>query len=213
LEVSEYFAVAEFGLSKDTVDERDRHLLDLVAHVLRADDDLHLEDVAAALDLLEGHLEHLPLVEAEGAREIRCRRGQEGRCQEVGHARSKLAVQIPAVDASVLRVASPGHDVRARLPLLLDKLGDHLRVVAQVRVHQDNKVTRALGQAVHVGRAQTQLARACVQLDLSLAVYLLQVLHHILGAIGGIVIHDDYLHVDFAIDLNKHGLTVPLRFS
>ena len=50
LEVGEDLTGTELRFSEDAIHEGDGYLLDLVAEVLGAHDDLHLEDVATALN-------------------------------------------------------------------------------------------------------------------------------------------------------------------
>jgi hypothetical protein len=141
LEVAEDLTVSQLGLSKDTVDEGDRHLFDLVAHVLSAHYDLHLEDIAAALHGLQGLLQDFLLVEAEGAGEVRCRWGQEGGGQEVGDTGGQLTIEIPAIDTAILGIASARHDISTCLLLLLNEFGNDLRVMSEVGVHQNHEIT------------------------------------------------------------------------
>jgi hypothetical protein len=55
-----------------------------------------------------------------------------------------------------------------------------------------------LCEAIDIGGAQPELAGACMQLDLSW-VDLLELSNDLLGAIWGVIIDYNYLHVDFTI--------------
>lgn len=141
MEIPEDLSVTELRLTKDTVDEGDRHLLDLVAHVLSADYDLHLEDVATALHGLQGLFQNFLLVEAEGASEVRGSRSEEGCCEEVGNTRGQLTIEVPPIDTTVLGIASASHDISTGLLLLLNEFRNDLRMMSEIGVHQNNVIT------------------------------------------------------------------------
>ncbi len=141
MEIPEDLSVTELRLSKDTVDEGDRHLLDLVAHVLSADNDLHLEDVATALHGLQGLFQNFLLVEAEGTSEVRGSWSEEGCGEEVGNARGQLTIEVPTIDTAILGIASASHDICTGLLLLLNEFRDDLRMMSEIGVHQNNVIT------------------------------------------------------------------------
>jgi len=64
-QISNDLICTQFGLSEDSIDERDRDLLNRVAKVLSAGDNLHLEAIASRLDLRHDRLEYFALVQAE----------------------------------------------------------------------------------------------------------------------------------------------------
>ena len=65
----------------------------------------------------------------------------------------------------------------------------------EISVHEDDEVARAVCQPVDIGAAKTELARACMQLEL-VAVDFLQLADDVLGAVRGVVIDDNNLKVD-----------------
>lgn len=89
---------------------------------MRTHNDLHLEDVSLSLHGLHDVCEHLLLVEAEAAGEVRDTGIEEGIGDEVGNARRELALEVPAEHASLGDVARSGHYVVVSLLLLLDEV-------------------------------------------------------------------------------------------
>ena len=91
-------------------------------------------------------------------------------------------------------------------------------VVGEIGVHEDDVVAGAGGQAFDVGRTQAELARSRMQLQL-VAVDFLQLSNDVLGAIGGVVVDDDDLHVDVVLlgrleeEVCNDGEVLPLLVS
>ena len=71
-------------------------------------------------------------------------------------------------------------------------------MMGEVCVHQDDMRASARGQSLDIRRAQAQLARSRMQLQL-LAVDFLQLGHDLLSAIGRVIVNNDHLHVDVVL--------------
>lgn len=71
-------------------------------------------------------------------------------------------------------------------------------MVREVGVHDDGVVARGELEAVHVGRAETELAGARFEEDALGAVDRDELFCDVLGAVGGAVVDDDEFPVEFA---------------
>lgn len=97
LKVRDDLARTELRLAVNAVHERDRHLGDGVVALTRTHEDLHLEHVAETLDGAHDVFDHVALVEAETACEVRHRRVQQHRRDVIRHATCELPTQIPTI--------------------------------------------------------------------------------------------------------------------
>lgn len=137
------------------------------------------------------------LVQAEAASEVTDTGAEDGVGKQVGAAADKLALEIPAKDAAVARVARAGDNVIVGRLLQRNHLRDELGVVAKVGVHDDDKVARRKLQAVDVGGAEAELAGARLEEDVRL-VRLDQLVGDFLCSIGRSVVDNDELPVELA---------------
>lgn len=71
-------------------------------------------------------------------------------------------------------------------------------MVAEVRVHNDDKVARRELQAVDVGCSETKLAGAGLEEDVG-GVGFDELVGDLLGAVGGAVVDDDEFPVEFSV--------------
>jgi hypothetical protein len=71
-------------------------------------------------------------------------------------------------------------------------------VVRHVGVHDEAVSAGAQLEAIHVGAAEAELALAREDYNAGLAVDFLQLLGHLLSAIGGVILDDDELVVKVA---------------
>ena len=71
--------------------------------------------------------------------------------------------------------------------------------MTEIGVHKDNIFTLAPLKSVDIGRSESHLAWSSIQNDLVFSIDSLEVLDLLLGAIRGIVIDNDHLHVDFPV--------------
>lgn len=188
----------KLGLSVHAIDKRNGHLGHRAAHALGAHHHLHLEGVALALRARDDLVEDALLVQAERAREVADAGPQDRVGKQVGAAADKLALEVPAVHAAVARVARARDDVVVGRLLERNHLRDEFRVVREVGVHDDDKVARDKLEAVHVGRAETELARAGLEDDVR-GVGLDELVGDLLGAVGGAVVDNDELPVELAM--------------
>lgn len=69
-------------------------------------------------------------------------------------------------------------------------------MVAEIRIHNDDKVARGELQPVDVGRAEPELARAGVEFNFRGAVGGDELLCDLLRAVGGAVVDDEELPVE-----------------
>jgi hypothetical protein len=106
-------------------------------------------------------------VQTEAAGEIRTARVEQGVGDEVGDAGRKLSSEVPPAHAAASYVAAASDYIEAVLVLLLlaQHLGDGLRMVAHVSVHDDNKIMSGELDAVHIRGTQAQLALARVDVN------------------------------------------------
>ena len=77
-----------------------------------------------------------------------------------------------------------------------DELGDELGVVREVGVHDDDEVAGGELQAVHVGRAEAELAGARLEEDVWRVG--LELVGAGEGAVGGAVVDDYYFPVELS---------------
>lgn len=80
-----------------------------------------------------------------------------------------------------------------------DHLRDELRVVAEVGVHDDNKVARGIFQAVDVSCTQTKLALTGLKDDVFRAIEVLELLRDLEGAVRGSVVDDNNFPIQLSI--------------
>ena len=73
--------------------------------------------------------------------------------------------------------------VSSSLLLLLDELGNELRVMREVGVHEDHVLPCAFSKAVDIGTTESQLAWAGMQLNFIAAINPLQFSYNLLGAV------------------------------
>lgn len=204
LGVLDNLVAAELGLAVQTVDEADGHLGDGAAHGLGAHHHFHLEGVALALGAGDDLFEDALLVQSERAREVADAGAQDGVGKQVGAARDKLALEVPAKDAAVAGVAGAGDNVVVGRLLQGDHLGDELGVVGEVGVHDDDKVAGDELEAVDVGRAETKLAGAGLEDDVR-GIGLDELVGDLLCAVGGAVVDDDELPVELSMEGSVFG--------
>mmetsp|Transcript_33057 Transcript_33057/g.104592 ORF Transcript_33057/g.104592 Transcript_33057/m.104592 type:complete len:254 (-) Transcript_33057:78-839(-) len=145
--------------------------------------------------MLHDILQHVPLVQPEAPRKVRHSRIQQHLREVVGYPRCELTLQIPSSDTPAAAVPRAGNDVGVGAGLRRDKLRDELGMVAHVGIHKDDVVSLGLLQAIHVGRAEPELALARQNHDAIRAVDALQLLRHGLRAVRAVVLHDDDLIV------------------
>jgi hypothetical protein len=165
LEVACDFAYAELALAKDAVDKHDGHLGDGESLLARAYDHFHLKRVALRLCLFDDGFQHLLLVQTEAASEIRAAGIKQSVGDEISNARRELASEVPAAHAAASDVATARDNVEVLLLLLLQHHWDGLRVVAHVSVHDHDKIVSSELDAIHICRAQAQLALARVDVN------------------------------------------------
>ena len=119
---------AEPGLAKDTIDESNGDLLDGVAHVLSASNDLHLEAIAASFNLRHDGLNDFTLVKTERTGQVTGSRAQSDLGHQVGNTRSQLAIEVPTKDSATRLVPSARDYITVGFFLLLNKLLDEFRL-------------------------------------------------------------------------------------
>lgn len=189
---------AQFRVAVHTVDKGDGYLANGVPHRLGCYRQSHLHTETAHIGRLKELLEHRTLVEPETARQVAHARPQHGIGKDVGALAGELALEVPAVDAAAGLVARARHNVVVVFLLQRNHLRDELGVVAKVGVHDDDVVALGKLQAVDVGGAEPELARARLEDDVG-SVGLDELLGDVLGAVGRAVVDDDELPIDVAV--------------
>lgn len=192
----------KLALSVQTVDERDGNLSDGAAQSLGTHHQLHLETVSLALGAGNSLLERSTLVQTETACQVAHSRSKDSVGEQVGATADELALEIPAKDTTVSSVSGTGDDVVVALLLEGDHLGDELGVVGEVGVHNDDEVAGDELEAVDVGRSETELASAGLELDVG-RVDLDELLGDFLGSIGGAVVDDDEFPIEVATSVSN----------
>lgn len=182
---------AELALAIQPVHEGNGALCNLESHGLGPDHHLHLESVALALRALDDLLKHILLVQPEAARQVRDSGVEHNRSEKIGALRNEFALKVPSVHASVTSIPGTGNDIIVALLLLLDELGDGVRMMRKVGIHDDDKVAGSELHAVNICSSESELSGTRVKLDLVGAEGLDELLRNVLGAIGGSVI-DNY---------------------
>ena len=203
LEVLDDLASTQLALAVQAVHKGNGALSDLVVHGLGTNHHFHLETVALALRVENNLLQDLLLVQPEATSQVANTRHQHHVGDQVGSARGKLPEQVPAIDTalniSAARISGAGDNVRVSFALDLDHLGDELRVVTEIGIHDDDEVAAGELQSVDVGGSQTKFALAGLQDNVFLAIELLELLRDLEGAVRGAVVDDDDLPVQLAI--------------
>jgi hypothetical protein len=155
LRVFDDLVSAKLALAIQPVHERDRDFRNCASHGLSAHHHLHLERVSLALSRVDDLLQHLLLIQPEAARKITDTRPQHGIRKQIRAAAHKLALEIPAIHASVARVPRARDDVVVLLLLHADHVRDEFGVMREVGVHDDDVVARRILQAVDVRGAES----------------------------------------------------------
>lgn len=206
LGVLDNLITAQLALSVHAVDKGDGHLGNGASHGLGADHHLHLERVSLALGAGNDLFQNALLVQAEAARQVADARSQHGVGKQVGAAADKLALQVPAVDTAVAGIARARDDVVVALLLQGNHLRDEFRVVAEVGVHDDDKVARHKLQAMHVGRSQAQLSGPSLEHDVG-SVGRDELVGDFLRSVGRAVVDDDEFPIQLAISNQTNDLS------
>ena len=184
-------------LAVHTVHEADGHLRDSAPHRLCPHHHLHLESISLALRARDDLLQHTLLIQPKAARQITDTRSQHHIRKQVGSTRDKLALQIPPEHTTITGVPRPRDDIVVGRLLQSDHLGDEFRVVAEIGVHDDDKVARTEVEAVDVSGAETELASARLEEDVG-GVGFDKLVGDFLGAIGATVVDNDELPIKLA---------------
>lgn len=117
----EYLRSAQFRLSIDAIDERNRYLSEAVVQLPSPHNHFHLEDVALGFAAGNELLQHFLLVQPEGTGQIRRFRSEQHLRQKVGSPGDELPLEVPSIDTSVAQVAGTGNDVVVGFLLEVDK--------------------------------------------------------------------------------------------
>lgn len=148
LEVFDNFRAAQLAVAVDTIHKCDRTFLDLIAHSLGPDHHFHLEAVTLRLSAGDDLFKHLLLVQTKTTSQVANTRHEHDIGNQVGGTRGKLAEEIPTVnptlDVSTIGVAGTSHDICVGLLLNANHLRDKLGVMAEVGIHNDHIVARAV---------------------------------------------------------------------
>ena len=112
-----------------------------------------MEGITLGLDFRHYFLNDFFFVESETASEVSGVAAQHGLSQVISHSGSEFPPEVPAMDPSPVDIASASDDVRVSGQLTLDELRDELRVMAEVSIHDDHKVTSAQFESIYIGTA------------------------------------------------------------
>lgn len=164
----------------------------MVSQLLGPCNHFHLEGVPPWFDLWNNTLQNFPLVQSKTTCQIACSRVKHRLGHKIGHARSQLSIEIPAVNATPSLIPRSRHNITIGLILLWYELRDEFGVMWQVSVHQNDKSAATLGYSVDVSRTQPQLSRSFVQYNL-VFVDLLESSNDVLSSIRGVVINNHNL--------------------
>ena len=148
----------------------------MVPEPLGAHHHLHLKGIPFTRRLANQPRQHILLIQPIAPREIAHPRPQDRISKEVGPPRHKLALQVPPEHAPAQhptrhdrvrrgRVPRACHDIGAGGGLHGDEARQRGRVVAEIGVHDDDKVAGGVGQAVRVRGAEAEFACARLEVD------------------------------------------------
>lgn len=154
LGILDNLVTSELALSIHSINERNGHLGYGAAHGLGTNHHLHLETITLALGARNDLFKDALLVQTETAGKIADARSQNCIGEQVGSAADKLALEIPSKHTSVASIASSRDNVVVGRLLQRNHLRDELGVVAEVGVHDDDKVSGRELESVDIGCAE-----------------------------------------------------------
>ena len=179
LEVLDDLVHAHLRLPVHPIHKHDRNLTDRVVHIVRANDDLHLENVASAFHVLHDVVERFSLVQTVATRQVAHARVEQEVSNEVCDARRELSLEVPAKHTAVGNIARASYHIIVTLLLLANEfwhvlglqvtLGVETYVMRQVSIHNEHVIAMNQFHSIHVCTSQAQFTSTPKNLDFVLS--------------------------------------------